>query len=112
MKWRDKYIYSLVFGRYLPTGMPADGAFGRPRNWSFRANNSMYETMGEVVAIWNGVALVWIWEVSLDGRSPVGVWQAIQTGLIQTLMEFLADVISLIGIKHTHGVDILAKSIG
>merc|ERR1712032_376536 len=56
---------------------------------------SMSESIGEIVAIWNGVAIVILFDVSTDGESPMNMWKAAQAGLVQTAFELLADSISL-----------------
>merc|ERR1712083_450383 len=74
--------------------MGAVSLFEHSRSRGLRAHVSMTESIGEIVAIWNGVAIVIFFDVSTDGKSPMNMWKAVQAGLVQAGFELLADSIS------------------
>lgn len=96
LKSRDKAIYRCLFSRWLPPGTDSANLLVHERNVRLRANNSMVESIGEIVAIWNGVTMVILFDISLDGKSPMNIWKAVWAGLVQTAFEILADCISLL----------------
>ena len=70
----------------------------------------MFESMGEHVAIWNAALMLLILPVSLNGKDPVTVFEAIRAAAIQSGMEIVTDICSTLALKLTLGVDILEKA--
>lgn len=111
LKKRDASMYRCIFSRCLPPETNAADLLEFDRNRRLRAQNSMVESIGEIVAIWNGVAMVILFDVSLDSRSPMSAWKAVRTGAMQTAFEFLADYVSLV-LLRLNGIRVLDMARG
>merc|ERR1712194_502203 len=109
MPMRDRFLYQCMFGRSLRRDMSADEQLRNPRNKLLRANNSAYETMSEIVSIWNGVAMVLCFDMSKDGESSPSVQLTLLAGVIQTIVELLTDYFSVVMIAVLQNIDVLAQ---
>merc|ERR1712032_61644 len=94
-----------------PSGASAVDLAQHPRNRRLRVHNAMGESMGDIIAIWNGIAMVILFDVSSDGKSPVDVSRLFLAGLVQTAFELLADLISII-LLRLNGLQILDMARG
>lgn len=98
---RDASLYRAVFGRCLRNDQDPAAHFtsGRAyRSQFLRADSSMFETLGEIVAIWNGVILVLAYDISKDGHSSPSLRSAVVSACIQTLAEYATDFASLLAL--------------
>lgn len=112
MQMRDRFLYRRIFSRFLRGDVSASEQFRNPRNKYFRANNSAFETMSEIVAIWNGVAVVLCLDMSKDGKASPTVQVAIIAGAMQTVVELLTDYLSIVALAVSLNVDVLARMSG
>jgi hypothetical protein len=108
---RDSMLYNCLFSRWLPRGANALDLAQLPRNRRLRAANSMAESIGEIIAIWNGVALLILLDVSPDGKSPVNLWKLFENGLLQTAFELLTDWVSVL-VLRLDGIRVLGLAAG
>ncbi|CAK0848963.1 unnamed protein product [Prorocentrum cordatum] len=106
LRCRDRCLYQWVFSSQLPPGKDAAAMLSYDRNRRMRALNSMSESIGEIVATWNGVAMIILLDVSVDGESPMNPWKAVQAGFVQSAFELLTDVVSVLLLSY-FGIHIL-----
>merc|ERR1739838_954892 len=78
-----------------------------------RANNSAFETMSEIVAIWNGVAMMLSFDMSTDGKSSPTVQAPLLAGAIQTAVELLlTDYLSIVAIYILLDINLIDRMSG
>merc|ERR1712107_198450 len=63
---RDARMYRCLFSLLLNSTEDPLAQMRNARNRCIRVNNSLYETMSEVVAIWNSFAILIIWDIDLS----------------------------------------------
>jgi len=108
---RDRCLYSMLFKKALATGeLPHAQMENLRRNGILSTSNSMYETMSEMVAIWNGVLTVLFLDISRDGKSVPTLASALQTGAIQTATELITDFVSILALSLILNINILKKA--
>merc|ERR1712224_1122483 len=95
VRLRDRSLYRLLFENALDTDELPHAQMENLRNGVLSTSNSMYETMSEMVAIWNGVLTVLILDISRDGKSAPTLFGALRTGAIQTATELGTDFFSI-----------------
>lgn len=72
----------------------------------------MFESMSDLVAIWNGGLLVYLYRISKDGETPPSGADIIVGCLIQTAVEYATDYVCLVFSAGFEHVDLLAKASG
>lgn len=104
---RDRFVYRYTVACVLPAGTDIYARMRAKRNAPIRAYNGALESIGEHVAIWNGVALVYMVGLSTYGNSSPVLGPMIVKGVVQSGLEILADFISMLWLNVVEHKNVL-----
>lgn len=94
VRQRDYMLYGSLFGRCLKSGQNPYALMEHPRNRTLRGHSSAFETMSNLVAVWNGVIFVLVYGFTKDGDTQLSLHDLVVTGAIQTVFELVTDLVS------------------
>lgn len=94
VRHRDYLLYGSLFGRCLKSGQNPYVLMEHPRNRTLRGHSSAFETMSNLVAVWNGVIFVLVYGFTKDGDAQLSLQDLVITGAIQTVFELVTDLVS------------------